>query len=310
MNSSHSPAAASLIGFLGLLLWGALAVADPRVAPPACQIAAGTVTLDDGVVHYSRAGQGPAVLLLHGLFAQKEQWHDLLCALASAGFEAVAPDLPGFGASTDFPVTDYDLVRQAELLHAFVGTLGLADIALAANSMGGTIAALYVERHPQAVRRLAFIGPPLGVVDWAPGVQQAIQNGVNPFIPIDRDQFDLELRLLFAVPPAVPDPVRDAMIKDYVARNRHYQQVWDIVNLYDRALDPPPHVTLPVLILWGEADGVYAVAGAKTLHQRLPGSTLITLPGDAHLPMLERPSETATALIPFLRARPEPAPDH
>lgn len=309
MNSCRSCALPSLIGLLGLLLWGTLASAAPQATTPACEIAAGTAALDDGTVHYSRAGQGPAVLLLHGLFAQKEQWHTLLCALASAGFAAVAPDLPGFGASTDFPVTDYDLVRQAELLHAFIGALGLHDIALAANSMGGAIAALYVQRHPQAVRRLAFIGPPLGVVDWAPGVQQAIKNGVNPFIPIDRDQFDLELRLLFAVPPAVPDPVRDALIKDYVARNRHYQQVWDIVNLYDRVLDQPARVTPPVLILWGEADGVYAVAGAKTLHQRLPGSTLMTLPGAAHLPMLERPAETAAALISFLRAHPDTAPD-
>ncbi|WP_295389773.1 alpha/beta hydrolase [uncultured Thiodictyon sp.] len=299
-----------LIWCLGFLAWGGLASAQPKVAPPACAIAAGAATLDDGVVHYSRAGHGPAVLLLHGLFAQKEQWHDLLCTLAAAGFDAVAPDLPGFGASADFPVNDYDLVRQADLLHAFVGTLGLTDIALAANSMGGTIAALYVERHPHEVRRLAFIGPPLGVVDWSPGVRQAIQKGVNPFIPIDPEQFDLELRLLFAAPPAVPERIREALLKDYVTRNRHYQQVWDIVNLYGRALDRPPRLPPQVLILWGEADGVFAVAGAESLHQRLPGSALVTLPGAGHLPMLERPTETAGALIPFLRERPGPQHGH
>jgi len=288
----------------GLLLWGALALADTQVAPPACEIAAGATTLDGGTVRYSRAGQGPGVLLLHGLFAQKEQWQGLLCALAAAGFEAVAPDLPGFGQSTDFPVSDYDLERQVDLLHAFIGALGLHDLALAANSMGGAIAALYVQQHPHAVRRLAFIGPPLGLVDWGPGVRQAIRDGINPFIPIDQGQLDLELRLLFGTPPQVPDPVREALIKDYVARNRHYQQVWDIVNLYDRVLDADLHLPVPVLILWGESDGVYAVAGARTLHRRLPGSTLLTLPGVGHLPMLERPAETAAVLIPFLRGRP------
>lgn len=291
------------IWLLALLLWGGAALADTQVAPLACEIAAGSVPLDGGVVHYSRAGQGPTVLLLHGLFAQKEQWHALLCALAAAGFDALAPDLPGFGQSTGFPVTDYDLEHQVDLLHRFIGGLGLHEFALAANSMGGTIAALYVQRHPRGVRRLAFVGPPLGVVDWAPGVRQAIQDGINPFIPIDEDQLDLELRLLFATPPPVPAPVREALIKDYVARNRHYQQVWDSVNLYDRVLDHPLKVSVPVLILWGESDGIYAVAGAQTLHRRLPGSTRITLPDAGHLPMMERPAETAAVLIPFLRGR-------
>ncbi len=293
-----------LLWLLGLLLWGGVALADTQVAPPACEIAAGATTLDGGVVHYSRAGQGPAVLLLHGLFAQKEQWHALLCALAAAGFDAVAPDLPGFGQSTDFPVTEYDLERQVDLLHRFIGALGLREFALAANSMGGTIAALYAQRHPEGVRRLAFVGPPLGVVDWAPGVRQAIQDGINPFIPIDQAQLDLELRLLFATPPRVPDPVREALLKDYVSRNHHYQQVWDIVNLYDTALERDLRVPVPVLILWGESDGIYAVAGAESLHQRLPVSALITLPGAGHLPMLERPAETAAVLIPFLREQP------
>ena len=80
--------------------------------------------------------------------------------------------------------------------------------------MGGALAVLFVERHPQAVRRFAFIGPPLGVDDWGPGVQQSIREGVNPFIPIDGPQFDRELALLFATPPEVPAPVRKALIED------------------------------------------------------------------------------------------------
>jgi pimeloyl-ACP methyl ester carboxylesterase len=287
---------------LVLLLCAGAVLADTQVAPPACDIRPATQALDGGVVHYSRAGSGPAVLLVHGLFAQKEQWDAVLCALADAGFTAVAPDLPGFGASTDFPITDYDLGRQVDLLHQFVGALGLGELNLVGNSMGGTIAALYAERYPHGLRRLAFVGAPLGVVEWGPRLRQAIEQGVNPFIPIDRDQFELELSLLFAHPPQVPDGVRDALIRDYVDRNRHYQQVWDIVNLYDSALAKLPRVAVPVLILWGESDGVYAVAGAPALRKRLPGSTLVTLPEAGHLPMVERPAETAALLIRFLRA--------
>lgn len=295
----------------GLLGWAAV-TADTQVhtqaQAPSCEIAAAVLTLDGGgAVHYSRAGQGPTVLLLHGLFAQKEQWHEVLCALAAAGFEALAPDLPGFGQSTGFPVTDYDLDRQVDLLATFLAALGRQESDLAANSMGGTIAALFAERHPQRVRRLAFIGPPLGVEAWGPGVRQALRAGVNPFIPIDDPQLDLELSLLFARPPEVPAPVRKALIEDYLTRNRHYQQVWDIVNLYDDALKRPLKIAAPALILWGESDGIYAVAGVHTLHRHLPHARVATLPETGHLPMLERPTETAAVLIPFLRGR---HPDH
>jgi pimeloyl-ACP methyl ester carboxylesterase len=266
-----------------------------------CTIVPGRIEIDGGTIQYSRSGQGPQVLLLHGLFAQKEQWHAVMCALAAQGFDAIAPDLPGFGQSTGFQVTAYDLGEQADRLRRFAHAVGLKEFDLAANSMGGTIAAIYAERYPQDLHRLAFIGPPLGVVEWGPRVRQAIEDGINPFIPVDADQFDLEMKLLFADPPAIAPEVRDASIKGYVELNRSYQQVWDIVNLYDTALDQPLPVDIPVFILWGEGDGIYPVDGAPKLQARLPGSKLITLPRAGHLPMLERPAETAARLIAFLR---------
>ena len=273
------------------------------------KIAVSSLELDGGTIAYSRSGQGPQVLLLHGLFAQKEQWHAVLCALAGAGFDAIAPDLPGFGESSGFAVTAYDLGAQAELLQGFAEKLGLKQFDLAGNSMGGTIAAIYAERHPKDVRRLAFIGPPLGVIAWGPRVRKAIEDGINPFIPIDRAQFDLEMGILFADPPEVPAGLRDELIHTYTTYNRHYQQVWDIVNLYDAVLDNRPlakplDARIPVLILWGEADAVYPVDGAPKLQGLLPGSRLVKLPRSGHLPMLERPAETASYLVAFLRERP------
>ena len=269
-----------------------------------CVIAPGQIEIDGGIVQYSRSGQGPQVLLVHGLFAQKEQWHAVMCALAAQGFDAIAPDLPGFGQSTGFQITAYDLGEQADRLHRFAQALGLKDFDLAGNSMGGTIAAIYAERYPDDLRRLAFIGPPLGVVEWGPRVRQAIDDGINPFIPVDAAQFDLEMKLLFADPPQVPPDVRDALLKGYVERNPHYHQVWDIVNLYDTALDKPLKVEIPVFILWGEGDGIYPVEGAEKLQERLHGSQLVKLPRAGHLPMLERPAETASRLIAFLRETP------
>jgi abhydrolase domain-containing protein 6 len=291
---------------LALLVWAIPVLADDQTMGAGCIVAPGSLELDGGTIHYSRSGQGPQVLLLHGLFGQKEQWHPVLCALAGQGFEAIAPDLPGFGQSGGFQVTAFDLGEQADRMHRLAVALGLKDPALVGNSMGGTVAAIYAERYPKEISRLAFIGPPLGVIEWGPRVRKAIEAGINPFIPIDADQFDLEMHLLFADPPLIPPELRDALLKGYVERNRHYQQVWDIVNLYDTALDKPLDAKMPVFILWGEGDGIYPVEGAAKLQERLPGSALVELPRAGHLPMLERPAETAARLIAFLREGSEP----
>jgi abhydrolase domain-containing protein 6 len=292
---------ATLLFFAG----GLLAGVSGRIAKADCDFSPATVNVGGGEIHYDRAGIGPAVILLHGLFAQKEQWQDVLCTLAAAGFDAIALDLPGFGKSDNYPVTVYDLNREVELLNSFINALKIEAFSLAGNSMGGTIAALSTERYPGKVLKLAFIGPPLGLVSWGPRVRQAIIQGVNPFIPMDSTQFDLEMALLFAHPPEVADEVRNSLIRDNVSQNHHYQQVWNIVNLFDTVLQDPPKEHLlretPVLILWGESDAIYPVAGAEFLHKLLPNSRLVTFPETGHLPMMEKPAETGRVLVQFLR---------
>ncbi len=266
-----------------------------------CAISTHEVVLEGGVLYYNRAGQGPPVVLLHGLFAQKEQWSAMLCLLSAAGYTAIAPDLPGFGKSTDFPLADYRLEQQAERLRQWLDVLGIQSIELAGSSMGGTIAALYVQRYPQSVRTLAFIGSPLGVTDWSPAVKAAIYQGINPFIPVNVAELDLEMRLLFVNPPVIPDTVKDALIKDYVERNRHYQQVWNIVNLYDNALDRRQRIRVPALILWGENDQIFSVDGAEQLRARIPRSQLVRWPNTGHLPLLENAVETSALYVRFLK---------
>lgn len=267
-----------------------------------CLIERRELPLEQGTLRYSQTGGDARILLLHGLFAQKEQWHGMLCQLAAAGFGAIAPDLPGYGESQGFPLEVYRLERQVALLNLFMDRLGIRHVHVAGNSMGGAIAALYAQEYPRQVRTLALIGAPLGVVDWGPRVKDAFYQGINPFIPIDSAQFDLELRLLFLNPPALGEDLKAALVKDYQARNRHYQQVWDILSLYDRVLEGELRIRAPTLILWGEADQIFPVTGLDRLQGRLSGQ-IGRLPV-GHLPMLEQPEETATLYVRFLRTAP------
>jgi pimeloyl-ACP methyl ester carboxylesterase len=285
--------------FFGLIGYG---YADNPNPTQSCEIATRQVALDGGVLYYNQAGQGVPVLLLHGLFAQKEQWNSVLCLIAAAGYAAIAPDLPGYGKSIDFPLADYKLDNQVERLRQFMETLGISRFDIAGSSMGGAIAAFYVERYPRQIRTLAFIGSPLGAVEWGKAVKNAIYQGINPFIPITVPQFDLEMSLLFVKPPTIPDPVKEALVKDYTDRNRHYQQVWDIVNLYDTLLDRRLRIRTPTLILWGKEDRIFATDGADQLRFHIPRSRLVRLPNAGHLPQLENPSETAAIYRDFLKS--------
>jgi pimeloyl-ACP methyl ester carboxylesterase len=285
-----------------LALLGPVPGAHARGAAP-CEIAARSERIGDGTIVYNIVGKGPTLLLIHGLFAEKEQWNGLACELAAAGFTALAVDLPGYGRSTGFALPDYRLERQVELLHTLTQRLGVERLDVAGSSMGGAIATLYAARYRGQVRSLAFIGSPLGIIDWASGVRDAIYRGVNPFIPIDAQEFALELRLLFVKPPDIPAAERDAIIADYVARNRHFVQVWNIVNLYDAVLWRESAPRLPTLIVWGTADRIYDVAGAERLHRRMPGSTVRRLPDAGHLLLMENASQAASLYLGFLRAR-------
>lgn len=265
-----------------------------------CPIQAGAVSVEQSKMQYFKMGSGKPILLLHGLFAQKEQWTDFACQLAKAGYSVYAPDLPGYGQSTGFPIESYRLSKEVELVHVFTQQLHLGHFEIAGNSMGGAIAALFSQKYPKEVQSVAFIGAPMGIIGWSPQIRSAIYSGANPFIPVTLNQFDLEMSLLFFKPPEIANSIKEAAINGYVKNNRHYQQVWDIVNLDMDILGSAKEMSKPAFIAWGRNDGVFNIAGKALLDQKYINKTSYEIPNTAHLIMLERPKEIADLYIDFL----------
>ena len=285
--------------FLLVLSFGTCAYGQNQNS--ACPLVAKTASIDGGVISYLEGGKGERILLLHGLFAQKEQWLEVGCALAISGFDVIAPDLPGYGASSTFPVSVYPLERQVKILHQLVASLGGGAIHIAGSSMGGAIASLYVDQYPKEIKSLAFIGAPLGIVGWSPQVKASIFQGVNPFIPISNEQLNLEMSLLFFKPPVIDEAVKSQLVKEYVLNNRHYQQVWDIVNFYGTCLDRKQNNSVKTLILWGKQDGIFDIAGLPLIKERFPQAQSYAFSDAAHLLMLERPKQVVDIYRQFLR---------
>lgn len=267
----------------------------------ACEIRNDAVPVGAGTMPYLSAGNGASILLLHGVFAQKEQWQDTLCALADAGYQAIAPDLPGYGQTQGYDLSVYPLEAQVNLLGEFGRKIGFQPQHVAGNSMGGAIAALYAEAHADEVRSLAFIGGALGIGPWAEPVKATILAGLNPFIPQTAAELDAELALLLVHPPKLTADVQKALLAPYQENTNHYIQVWNIVNLYGRILADGPARRLPTLILWGEEDQVFAIAGSRALARKYPRYQRQVLPQAGHLLMLDSPEAVNHAYIGFLK---------
>jgi pimeloyl-ACP methyl ester carboxylesterase len=112
-------------------------------------------------IHYARAGSGNPVLLLHGLGASHFDWDLLGPELVSAGYQTIAPDLPGHGESYK--------PRRGEMYHVenvfdtfveWIDSLELGQpLTLVGHSLGGYLAIEYALRHPDDVRGLVLIAP-------------------------------------------------------------------------------------------------------------------------------------------------------
>lgn len=268
----------------------------------------GVVTVDGHTVHYLEGGQGAPVLLLHGLFGEKDHWTEFSAALTPA-HRVVAPDLPGFGDSSRLAGADYRYDAQVARLHAFTRAVGLERFHLAGSSMGGALAALYASRHPEQVLSLAFIGAPHGLPTPEPSpVEREIAAGHLPLVVTSHAEFERLVDRMFVRRPFVPGPVLAHLAARAVRDVPGDVRMWHAHRAQGPVVEHLlPHLTVPSFSLWGAEDQVFHVSGAARL-QALPGHVGRVLPGVGHLPMMERPRETGEAYRAFLAGPPAPVP--
>lgn len=138
-------------------------------------------------MHYVDEGptDGPVVLMLHGEPSWSFAWRDVIDAVTTAGFRAIAPDHIGFGRSDKLPArSDYSYARFIDWMDHFVNALDLQNICLACQDWGGPIGLSTLARNPQRFNAVVAANtllpnnqpPPLGVADW-PG--DIVVNWVN-----------------------------------------------------------------------------------------------------------------------------------
>ncbi|MCC7120096.1 MAG: alpha/beta fold hydrolase [Gammaproteobacteria bacterium] len=260
------------------------------------------VVVDDHRIVYSDGGHGEPLLMLHGFGATRDNYV-LLARELTPHLRVITPDLPGYGDSEQRPDADYSLDAQLARIDAFATALGLTRFHLAGNSMGGYLAGHYARQYPQRVQSLWLIAP-AGVTTAAPSeVLAAIARGENPLLVRDERDFDRIIDLCFVHPPYTPQQFRKVFarrsMKNAAFHTALFGQMFAAAIPFESSLQS---LSVRTLITWGERDRILDVSGASILHTLIPGSELHLMPDTGHVPMMEKPRETAARFLDFQRA--------
>ena len=262
-----------------------------------------TIQVGDHEITYLEGGQGPTIVMLHGITADSGNW-TRFARYYTSNYHVVIPDLPGFGDSTRIPTASYGIPAQTERVHAFMQALGVQQFHLVGNSMGGYIGAYYAAQYPDAVLSLGlFDAAGVEAPQQSAFMQDLYAGRPNQMLPTDREDYRRVLKLVMQDPPYIPGFAIDVLADKAIQYREFNRKVF--AELQQQNLDLAPYlpkIKAPTLLLWGENDQVLDPSAIPVFQRYLTASktTVSILPGVGHLPMLEQPGETAKRYSAFL----------
>jgi uncharacterized protein (TIGR00369 family) len=261
-----------------------------------------------GDIAYLRQGQGPALVLLHGIPSSSYLWRDLIGPL-SATFDVLAPDLLGYGDSDKRLDADLSIAAQARYVVAFMETLGVHQAAVIGHDIGGGVAQLLAADEPQRVARLILID---SAVDnnWPVPVIARLKEPAWDQIMVNIDMrkgLREGLETGMTTPGRVTDEVVDEWTRPFqdLGGRRAYLRAARALNNRDLVARSKhiEEIETPTLILWGANDTFLEPRWAEVLQRKLRNSTVeIVDPGGHFLP-LDRPDAVVEGITRFLTTR-------
>lgn len=252
----------------------------------------------NGTVEARVLGDGPPLVLLHSLLADRSSFEPILPALATR-FRVMLPALPGFGASARVGQGLPDIAdRMAEAIRDFAAG---EPVRLLGNGYGGFIALQTTIRHSDLIDRLVLADA--GAAFSEPGreaframARGAAAKGLEAIA-------DIAMRRLFAPDFHAANPDLVAERRAIFLRSDPEVIIAACHALAELDLRPfLPDVHRPVLAVVGSQDEATPVPMSLEAHRLLPWARLIILDGLAHVPQLQAPDRFLTAVLPFLES--------
>jgi len=246
-------------------------------------------------LYYERSGEGPGLLLVHGLGGSTVVWHPVSERLGRER-EIVAVDLPGFGRSPSLPAgTPPTAANLGAALIGFCGRIDLPRPHIAGNSLGAWVA---LEMAKEGAARSVCGISPAGLwrdrLGSRPFERQPLGRRLKPLVGVlarSRRARSALLRTTMAHPERVStDEARELMLayissEGYVAANREMRAA---------PFEHPDRVTIPVTLAWGERDRLVGPPRATRIP---PGARVLKMPGWGHTPTWDDPEGVADLIL-------------
>jgi pimeloyl-ACP methyl ester carboxylesterase len=277
------------------------------------------ISLHGRRVIYRIAGEGPPVVLIHGMLNSSSHWQAVARRLA-CDYTVIAPDLIGHGDSAA-PRGDYSLGAHAASIRDLLAAIGVERATIVGHSLGGGVAMQFFYQFPQRVERLVLIssgglgrevGPMLRTAAL-PGVSGLLSLTIHPRL-LDA-LWDLGTRLRARgvgtgeYLRAIARALRPLQSAD--ARQAFLHTLRSVIDVHGQRVSATDRLYLlesvPTMIVWGERDHTIPLAHGRSAHEAIPGSSFHTLARAAHFPHLEDADGLSELLLGFL-ASTEPSP--
>jgi pimeloyl-ACP methyl ester carboxylesterase len=276
------------------------------------------VSLHGHRVNFNIAGQGPPVVLIHGVAGRAAQW-DQTAQLLAEGHTVVAPDLLGHGDSAK-PRGDYSLGAHASGIRDLLVGLGIERASVVGHSLGGGIAMQFAYQFPERCERLVLVSSgglggevhPLLRAATLPGSELVLPLLAHPrlldvasLIPRALGRIGLHTR------PDLTEMARGYQsLSNAEARSAFIHTLRSVIDPTGQRINASDRLYLaskmPSLIVWGCRDRIIPVEHAQPAHEAMPGSRLELLDEAGHFPHLDEPLRFARTLEDFF-AEAEPA---
>ncbi len=257
--------------------------------------------------HYEEVGQGPAVVLLHGLGGDGHEWVYQKAALSSR-YRVVIPDLKGHGLSAAPSTPVYSPFEHAKDVVALLDHLKIDQAFMVGISAGGFTCLALALDHTTRVRGMVLLATTAHMDKFTIAVGK---KWVDLFQKVGFDAYmDQEIRDIF-----YPDWLMEHL--DQMAKFKESQRgrdlsgiapsgaanvTWDVRSRIGK-------IKLPTLVVHGLDDRVVDPTSARILRQTILGSEMKLYPNTGHMLIIERPQEINELLLGFLeRAAAKTAP--
>jgi pimeloyl-ACP methyl ester carboxylesterase len=280
---------------------------QPRRTPRLRSVGDGELRLHHRVVHgyrraYRMAGEGPALVLIHGIGDSSATWAELIPDLART-HTVIAPDLLGHGAS-DKPRADYSVAAYANGVRDLLATLDIESATLVGHSLGGGVAMQFAYQFPERTERLILVSaggvggevnPVLRAVSL-PGAHLMLS---TLRLPGMRFQVGLFLRLMRLLDTDLAQDAPELVnlvdaLPDVTSRSAFIRTLRAVVDWRGQAVTMLDRCYLtegmPTMLLWGDRDSVVPVRHAHGAHEAMPGSRLEIFEGAGHFPFHSDPA--------------------